>query len=115
VVHHGAAFRREGGDPALTEAVVSADFTSLPERLNALCGYALKLTIAPWAVRRADLDALRAAGLTDRDLVDANQVISCFNYVNCVADGLGVELEDNWPEEEKRPRDYPARRNSRPG
>jgi len=39
---------------------------------------------------------LRASGLTDRDIVDLNEVVAYFNYVNRVADGLGVELEARW-------------------
>jgi len=27
--------------------------------------------------------------MTDRDIVDANQVVAHFNYVNRIADGLG--------------------------
>lgn len=44
----------------------------------------------------SDLVPLRAVGLTDRDIVDLNQVVAYFNYVNRVADGLGVELEARW-------------------
>ncbi|MEM7117841.1 MAG: hypothetical protein AAF614_35750 [Chloroflexota bacterium] len=42
----------------------------------------------------ADLDALRAHGLDDRAIHDATQVISYFNYINRVADALGVEPEE---------------------
>jgi uncharacterized peroxidase-related enzyme len=77
--------------------------------LAALRRYALALTIRPWTVRRADLDSLRAVGLSDRDIVDANQVVAYYNYVNRVADGLGVQLEDDWPEEDRRPRAYGIR------
>lgn len=52
----------------------------------------------------ADVDALRAVGLSDRDVVDANQVVAYFNYVNRIADGLGVELEAHWPDEARTPR-----------
>jgi uncharacterized protein YciW len=45
---------------------------------------------------REDVGALLAAGLTERDVIDANQVVAYFNYVNRVADGLGVELEEHW-------------------
>ena len=109
MVQHGAALSRESGRPALTEAVASADCDSLPARMAALCRYALALTVRPWTVRRADVDALRAAGLSDRDVVDANQVVAYFNYVNRVADGLGVELEADWPAEDRRPRTYGIR------
>ena len=47
----------------------------------------------------ADVERLRDTGLDDRAIVDANQVVAYFNYVNRVADGLGVELETGWPEE----------------
>lgn len=54
----------------------------------------------------ADLEPLRAAGLDDRAIVDANQVVAYFNYVNRVADGLGVELEPGWPEHARARRAY---------
>lgn len=45
----------------------------------------------------ADLDELRKQGLDDRAIHDATQVISYFNYINRVADALGVEAEDFIP------------------
>lgn len=106
MVHHSAALAAEGGDPALTEAVVSADHEKLPGRLRALCDYAVKLTLTPHEMQAADVDALREAGLSDRDVVDANQVVAYFNYVNRIADGLGVTLEEEWPDVVRRPRRY---------
>lgn len=41
----------------------------------------------------ADLDALRAHGFDDRAIHDATQVVAYFNYINRVADALGVEPE----------------------
>lgn len=78
--------------------------------MQALCGYAIKLTLEPWNVARDDVGALRAAGFDDRAIVDANQVSSYFNYVNRVADGLGVELEPHWPEPLRAERTYSIRR-----
>ncbi len=43
---------------------------------------------------RADVERLRAVGLNDRAIHDATQVIAYFNYINRVADGLGVDLEE---------------------
>lgn len=62
-----------------------------PDR--ALCEFAEKLTHTPHAMTPADLDALRAHGFDDRALHDAVQVIAYFNYINRVADALGVEPE----------------------
>lgn len=41
----------------------------------------------------ADVENLRAIGLDDRGIHDATQVIAYFNYINRVADALGVEPE----------------------
>lgn len=43
-----------------------------------------------------DLTPLRAVGLSDRDILDLVQVVSYFNYINRVADGLGVPNEPEW-------------------
>ncbi len=51
------------------------------------------VTHTPSETRREDLDALRAHGLTDRDLLDAVEVIAYFNYINRVADALGIDPE----------------------
>jgi len=109
VVHHGAALTAESGQAALAEAVASGRIDELCGRLPVLCRYALKLTLAPWAMQEQDLSPMRAAGLSDRDIVDANQVVAYFNYVNRVADGLGVELEPRWPPDVRRPRTYGVR------
>ena len=71
--------------------------------MAALCRYGVKLTLDPHGMQREDVEDLRRAGLDDRAIVDANQVVSYYNYVNRVADGLGVELEDSWPQEARRP------------
>jgi uncharacterized peroxidase-related enzyme len=107
VVQHGAALTRESGDVSLAETVASGRFDQLEERMAALCRYAVKLTTAPHAMERSDAEDLRGVGLDDRGIVDANQVVSYFNYINRVADGLGVELEESWPEEIRHPRSYP--------
>jgi len=64
---------------------------SAPDR--ALCEFAEKLTLTPHTMTPADLDALRAHGFGDRAIHDAAQVIAYFNYINRVADALGVEPE----------------------
>jgi len=58
-----------------------------------LLGYAEKLTLEPAKIDQAYIDSLREAGFDDQMLHDAVQVIAYFNYVNRLADGLGVELE----------------------
>jgi alkylhydroperoxidase family enzyme len=52
------------------------------------------LTRAPWASGPGDIAELRRHGFDDRDIHDIVQVAAYFNYINRVADGLGVEPED---------------------
>ena len=55
--------------------------------------FAVKLTATPSAVSDADVEALRAAGFSDRDILDIVEVVGYYAYANRVADGLGLELE----------------------
>jgi NAD(P)H-hydrate epimerase len=97
VVHHSHALTKESGRAELAEAVASQDTDPLDRRMAALVAYARKLTRTPAAMREADVAALRQAGLDDRAIVDVNQVVAYFNYVNRVVEGLGVQLEERWP------------------
>lgn len=60
--------------------------------------YAVKLTVSPARITAADVAVLRGAGFTDADVLDICQVAAYFNFVNRMADGLGVELEAHWPQ-----------------
>ncbi len=66
--------------------------------------YAVKLTLEPWAMVEADVRALRAAGWSDAAILDVNQVTGYYAFVNRLADGLGVELEDFWAEDPEEDR-----------
>ena len=55
--------------------------------------YAVQLTLRPSKMLRADVENLREAGLGDAEILDVCQVTSYYNYVNRLADGLGVERE----------------------
>ena len=62
------------------------------------------MTRTPSAVRPQDLETLRRNGLTDRDILDAVEVISYFNYINRVAEALGIDPEPEMREAFERPR-----------
>ena len=55
--------------------------------------YAEKLTLRPGAMERADAEALSAAGLDDGEILEANQIVGYFNYVNRCLNGLGVTTD----------------------
>ena len=52
--------------------------------------YTAKLTLSPAKVTPQDLDRLRQAGFDDQGILQINLIASWFNYINRVADGLGV-------------------------
>ena len=78
----------------LVEAVVF-EFRNAPISLGelALLEYAEKLTRDPSSCKENDIQLLRQAGWSDLAILDTTLVISYFNFVNRIADGLGVELE----------------------
>ena len=51
------------------------------------------LTLRPQDISEETVRPLRDRGVDDRTLHDIVQVTAYFNYVNRIADGLGVELE----------------------
>ena len=59
----------------------------------ALMKYAEKLTLRPSDMKKADVDELKIAGLDDGQILEANQIICYFNYVNRSINGLGVTNE----------------------
>ena len=60
--------------------------------------YAVKLTKAPWEMEQEDVDQLRGEDFSDAAILDINQITGYYNFVNRLADGLGVELESYWLE-----------------
>jgi uncharacterized peroxidase-related enzyme len=68
------------------------DYTqaTLSEADRAMLDYTAKLTRNPAQVTSDDLDRLRQLGFDDRAILQINLIASWFNYINRVADGLGV-------------------------
>ncbi len=60
--------------------------------------YAVKLTHSPGDMTRDDVDALRTAGFSDRDVLDIVEVVAYYAYANRIADGLGIGTEE-WIED----------------
>lgn len=61
-----------------------------------MLAYALKLTHRPGEMTAADVESLRAAGFDDAAIHDICAIVAYFAFVNRIADGLGVELEDRF-------------------
>lgn len=62
--------------------------------------YSVKLSREPWNIAEADVQTLRDAGFSNVGILDIVQVTGYYAYVNRLAEGLGVELESFWKDEE---------------
>ena len=59
----------------------------------AMLRYAEKLTLSPGDMQEADVTALKNEGISDGEILEANQIIGYFNYVNRLLSGLGVSTD----------------------
>ena len=78
-------------DRALVEAL-EKDYTKAPlsRQDRVMLDYVVKVTKDATKVRRDDMDNLRAAGFDDRGILQITLIAAWFNYINRVADALGV-------------------------
>ena len=86
------------GDDTKADAIEAAIKSRSPEdalegRELVLMRYAEKLTLMPGEMVEEDIADLRAAGLDDGQILEANQIIGYFNYVNRCLNGLGVTTD----------------------
>lgn len=95
--HHGAGLRKLIDDDSLVNALIS-DFRTADVSAadRAMLEYAAKLTLEPRKMAQSDVQNLKDAGFSDSAILDINQVAAYYAYVNRLADGLGVQLEDFW-------------------
>ncbi len=81
-------------DEAFVKALVE-DYETVPlsEADRAMLDYATKLTRNATRVTPGDHERLRAAGFDDRGILQITLIAAWFNYINRVADALGVGRE----------------------
>jgi uncharacterized peroxidase-related enzyme len=96
-VAHADDLRAEGAPDELA-AHAAHDYrrAELEPRLRALCDFAMKLTREPASMSAQDAEELRARGLSDAGIHDAIQVVGFFNYINRVAEAVGIDDEPDW-------------------
>jgi uncharacterized peroxidase-related enzyme len=97
MTHHGEFLRKLTKDDELVEALQN-DYkqAKLEAKDKVMLEYAVKLTREPNQITKDDIEALKKEDFGDRDILDINQITSLFNYINRMALGLGVELEDTY-------------------
>lgn len=102
LAHHSANTRRlmkkEGWDELKIDRAFDSMRRAAPEeefapKHAALLRYAHKLTVAVGKMEEADIDALRAAGCDDGEILEVNQTCAYFNYSNRLLNGLGVTTQ----------------------
>ncbi len=81
-------------DKGLVEAL-QKDYTTAPISVQdrVMIDYVVKLTKDATRVQKTDIEALRTAGFDDRGILQITLIASWFNYINRVADALGVGRE----------------------
>ncbi len=81
-------------DKGLVEAL-EKDYTSAPisPQDRVMLDYVVKVTKDATKVWRDDMDRLRSVGFDDRGILQITLIASWFNYINRVADSLGVGRE----------------------
>ena len=100
---HGGFLRQHSDDPELASHIMH-DYTqaNLDEQTRGMLDFAVKLTNDPAANKKADVERLRSLGLDDRQILSTVLITCVFAFMTRLADGLGVELEENRVEAAKR-------------
>ena len=70
-----------------------SDWHGLTPAELTMLSYVRNLTSDPASVGEGDISALRAAGFSDRAILEINLAAAYMNFVNRIAEGLGVEIE----------------------
>ena len=98
LANHWANARHLINDETRADAIIAAFKTrrlsqAFSGRELALLEYAEKLTLTPGEMKQSDIKTLRSAGCDDGEILEANQIVGYFNYVNRLINGLGVTTE----------------------
>ena len=91
---HAEFLRRVTLDEELVK-VLQQDYTRAPvsEQDRAMLDYAVQITKDATRITPGHLEKLRASGFDDKAILQITLIASWFNYINRVADALGVGRE----------------------
>ena len=98
--NHGANFKALLGDAHKADAMLQAvredcfdDRALFTGKQAALLQYGARLCRAPESMREQDINALRAAGADDTEILEAVQATSCFAYWVRFINALGIRSD----------------------
>jgi uncharacterized peroxidase-related enzyme len=80
------------GDVNLPVLVEEGKFEDFDPKMQAVLAYVEKLNLRMHEMTEADLSPLRAAGLSDEDILDVVMITGYFNHMNRIVSALGVGL-----------------------
>jgi uncharacterized peroxidase-related enzyme len=91
-VESHAEFLRQVSLDAQLAAALRRDHreAKLSEKDRAMLDFTVLITKTPTAITPADHDRLRQVGFDDRAILQITLIAAWFNYINRVADALGV-------------------------
>ena len=90
---HGGFLRLHSGDEQLVSALLADPSQSeLAGEDQAMLEFAVKLTLEPAAVDRDDVEGLRGAGFDDEEILSIVLITGLVNFMNRLAQGLGVDV-----------------------
>lgn len=86
----------EETDALITALVEDPGTADISPADGAMLEYAAQLTGAPPTITAETINRLRHVGFDDRAIHDICAVAAYYAFVNRIADGLGVELEERF-------------------
>ena len=100
---HGGFLRQHSDDPELASHIMH-DYTQadLDDQTRDMLDFAVNLTKNPSGNKKADIERLRSLGLDDQQILSTVLITCNFNFMTRLADGLGVEVQENRFEDAKR-------------
>ena len=100
---HGGFLRQHSDDPELASHIMH-DYTQadLDDQPRGMLDFAVNLTKNPSGNKKADIERLRNLGLDDQQILSTVLITCNFNFMTRLADGLGVEVQENRFEDAKR-------------
>ena len=99
VEHHFAGLKRllrdDGKSAQIRDAIDTNNIEAAPldNRQKIAMEYARELTRDPGGIREGNIKRLRAAGYSDGEILEINQVSAYFSYANRTVLGLGCSTE----------------------
>lgn len=94
IITHAGALTAHGM-AARTVDVLLANWrrAEMSPRMRALADFAAALTVTPGLADESGLDRLRAAGLSEAEILETVQIVAIFNATNRLNSGLGTKID----------------------